>query len=491
MNYPLIFRMLSFLLWIMAGAFALCMGVSIFYDGNIAEASALTSWVTCFAIAVFFALCLYFPSRAAARKLYKKEALCAIGLGWIFCILLGSLPFALILHCSLGDAFFESASGITTTGATVFSKLETLPRSILFWRVLSHWLGGLGVVVFFVAVLSSLGAGGRLLFSRDVGTQSEGDSARIHQSAMRILYLYLGMSALCFLAYRFCGMGWFDSVCHMMSTVSTGGFSNYDNSLGHYSSAAIEWVAVLFMFVGGVNFTLLYLVVKGRFKAVRKNTELKWYAGILAFSALAIATSIIRFDSLTAGGLLDSLRTCAFSVTSVMTSTGFASADYNMWPPVAHVVIFCLLIVGGCSGSTSGGIKVVRVAVAFRMCLYDIEKSFRPRVVRTLRLNGHPLDEQAAGGTLSFIMLYAVIVIFMMLLVSIVERDLSFTGCITAVVACMSNIGPGLAEVGPANTYGFLNEASKFILGLTMIIGRLELYAILVLFMPSLWKNFQ
>ncbi len=492
MNYPLIFKLLSLIFAIMAGAFAACFCVCLWYGAKVFEAEALPAWITCMAIAMFFAACFYYPNRDASKKLYKKEALCVVGLGWLASALLGAMPYLLILDCSFADAFFESSSGLTTTGASVFSDLNVIPKSLLFWRCFTQWIGGMGVVIFFVAILSFLGAGGKIIYTHEMGTNpSETDSSRIQVGVLRIIYLYLAISAICFVAFKLVGMDYYDALCHMFATVSTGGFSVYSNSIAHYNSPLIEWTVTLFMFIGGINFSVILMFVMGKFRAVLRNTELRWYVGILCFSTLSIASVLINADALSFSNVNYAIRTSAFQVVSIMTSTGFMTADYCLWVPLAHVILFCLMFIGGCSGSTSGGLKVIRVVVAFKMSLVGIEKSFRTHVVRIMRLNGQPLDVLLMASAMSFIMLYMFTTIFGVLSISLIERNVSFAGCLSAVVTCISNIGPGLAEVGPASSYGFLAQPSKLILSLLMIMGRLEFYAILALFMPSLWKKFQ
>ena len=493
MNYVVIFKLLSVILWIMAGAFSLCMGVSVYYSSSsVVEAAALPYWVTCVAIAVFLALCIYFPSRRAAAKLYKKEAMCVVGIGWLACAALGALPFMLILGCSVGDAFFESSSGITTTGSSIFSSVENLPRSVLFWRSLSQWIGGLGVVVFFVGILSYLGAGGKILYSNEMGTNSsEMESARVQTGVAFIIRLYMVLSLLCLILFKIFGMGWFDAFCHMFSTVSTGGFGIYDTSFGHFKSAPLEWTAIFFMFLGGVNFAVMLTLLRGKIGRVWRNTELRWYVGVIVISVLSISAVLVDFGEMGVSHLHYVVRTAAFQVVSVMTTTGFCTTDFQTWAPLAHIILFTLMIFGASSGSTAGGLKVARVALGAKSLLLNVEKSFRPHVVRTLRMNAHPVDEQESFSTENFIVLYFACFMVGIIMLSFFEVDLSFEGCITAVASSMSNVGPGLAEVGPVNNYGFMTEASKILLALLMIMGRLEFYAILALFMPSLWRKFE
>ena len=362
----------------------------------------------------------------------------------------------------------------------------------MFWRCLSHWIGGLGVVVFFVAILSFLGPDGRVLYSREASAASGGgmETERIQSAALKIMGVYAAISLVCTLSFKLCGMGWYDAVCHMLSTVATGGFSVYEDSIAHYDSLTVYWVVAIFMFVGGVSFSVPMFLAAGQFRRALQNTELKLYAAILAIASVAMAA----FMCAQPGAAESPWRTftySAFNAVSVMTTTGFMCDDYQKWLPMTHSVFFALMLIGGCSGSTSGGIKVSRLALSFALCRNHIEKSFRPRVVRPVKINGKIIGERDAFEVLSYITLYCLIAVASILALSFLETDLSLSESITSVISSLNNIGPGFDRVGPAENYGFMNGASKIFLGVLMIMGRLEFYAILALFMPSLWKKFQ
>lgn len=492
MNYPIVFKLLSLITAVVAGAFGLSLCVSIFYSENAIEAGAYEPWITSFAIAVVMTLIFYLPGRNASTKIFKKEAMCVVGLAWIVCSLIGSCPYVLILNCGFSDAFFESASGLTSTGASVFGDVENFPRSVLFWRALSQWIGGLGVVVLFVAVLSSLGAGAKAIYSRESSLDvSDFEFGKIKAATRRVIIIYSSFSILCAALYILCGMPVFDSLCHMMGTVSTGGFSIKNASFGAYGNTAAEWVAIVFMFVGGTNFAVVFMAIKGKFKDIWKNSEFKAYVLIVSLVSFGIFLSILDYEHATLVGAFHSLTDSVFQVVSVITSTGFATADYQKWLPLTHVLIFFLLLIGGCSGSTAGGLKIFRVVGIVKISLNDIEKSFRPNVVRPVRINGKVMNAQSARDMLSYTALYMSAIILGIIVISAFERDLSFAGTLSSVVSCISNVGLGLAETGPSQNYGFLNDASKISLSLLMIMGRLELYAVLALFMPSLWRRFR
>ncbi len=490
MNYPIILKMLSMVMLIMAAAFSACAGVSVFYGESPLEAGALPSWVCAVALSVMTAFALYVPSRNAKREMFRKEAMCIVGIAWILTSLVGALPYAMILNCSAAEAVFESTSGITTTGASVFSDFSQFPRSLMFWRCLSHWIGGLGVVVFFVAILSFLGASGKILYTNEKGSDSDDlEAARIKSGILGIIRLYVFLTACCLGLFLYFGMSKFDAVCHAFSVVSTGGFSTRPDSFAGYQSYGILWTAIVFMFLGGTNFPLLLTVAKLRFAKLRENTEF-WTYVLMCLTATAVVWTTLLcvfpqrapFETFTHG---------VFQVVSLITTTGLCSENYQTWIPAAKMTLLLLIVVGGCSGSTSGGLKISRAVAAFRICRRETEKSFRPKVVRNVFINGRVLKDSDAAEVLSYSVLYMLAAAGGMLVLTLLEPRMSMTGCISATLAMIGNVGPGFAEVGCDATYGFMSPFSQIVLSVLMIMGRLEIYAVLVLFMPSLWKKFQ
>lgn len=490
MNYPIIFKLLSVILSTIAIAFLASFGVGEYFSGELDDL-ARDEWLISIGIALVLSVVMAFLGRKANPRIFRKEALATIGLGWIIASLVGAIPYYLILpETTYADGVFEAASGFTTTGASVYGDLDIFPRGLLFWRSLSQWIGGLGVVVFFVAILSFLGAGAKILYSNESsGASTDIESGRIQQGVLHILYLYLGLSVLCTLCLRGLGMGWFDAVCHMFTTLSTGGFATRNNSVAAFPSPAIQWCITFFMMVGGMSFFVLLNMVRGRWRAVRANTELFAYLGILIVSTLLL-TAMLMMELNQAGDWEASLRAAAFQTVSIMTTTGFTTVDYQQWLPVGHMLLLLLMIVGGCSGSTAGGAKVVRFVVAFKVCRAQIEKAYRTRVVRPLHINGKVLDKDDQDSVVTFLLMLGLVTLGGVMIVALLEHNLGFAAQISSVFACLFNIGPGLAEVGPTQNYGFLREPTKLVLSLLMILGRLELYAVLVLFSPSLWRRF-
>ncbi|MGE9293221.1 TrkH family potassium uptake protein [Ruficoccus sp. ZRK36] len=490
MNYRIISKLLSVIVATLAVAFLICLGMGQVFDQSVREDGTLDEWLICSTIACVLTLVFVMLGRHSGKKLLRKEALTVIGVGWILASVVGALPYYLILEeASMADAIFETASGLTTTGASVFGNLESIPTSLLFWRCLSQWIGGLGVVVFFVALLSSLGAGAKILFSNESsGHSTDIESGRVQHGVLQIMYVYLGLSTICAVVYHLCGMDWFDALCHMFATVSTGGFGTYNSSVTAFNSPLIEWMVVLFMALGGTSFFVMLRMVRGDVRYVRSNTEFISYLVIMA--AFSIVITLILLAEGTYGDFEEAFRLSTFQAVSLMTSTGFSTADFQMWPNAVHTLLLAAMIVGGCSGSTGGGTKVVRVVVALKMARRQIEHAFRTRVVRPLTMNGRVLDKDDQDNVMNYIVLLTIVCVVSVPIVSLFQHRLSFEGAFSAMLACLFNVGPGFNEVGPTQNYSYFSEAAKLFLSLLMIMGRLELYAVLVLFAPSLWKRF-
>ncbi|WOO41764.1 TrkH family potassium uptake protein [Rubellicoccus peritrichatus] len=490
MNYRIIFKLLSVIMSTLAIAFLVSAEVGQIFFPSELETQIQEEWWLSIGIAGLLAVLFRVFGRNASPKIFRKEGLATIGLGWIVASLVGALPYVLILRdCTVGDAIFESTSGLTTTGASVFTNLESFPHSLMFWRCLSQWIGGLGVVVFFVAILSFLGAGAKILYSNEASAHSTDiESGRIQKGVIHIGILYLALSAICALVFRACGMDWFDAICHMFTTISTGGFSTYSGSIAAFQNPLIEWMIILFMIIGGTTFFyIIGIISKQRLKAC-SNTEVNIYFAMLIITTLVL--TVILYWRMNLYDLDDAFRTSAFQVVSIMTTTGYMTADYDAWLPVTHTLLLGLMIIGGCSGSTSGGLKVVRVAIGVKVCLHQIEHAFRSRVVRPMMFNGRVIDVEDRNNVVNYLLLMGFIGVCSLPIISLAEVGLSFEGAIAAMFACLFNIGPGFHEVGPTLNFGFMAPFTKIFLSLLMIMGRLELYAVLVLFAPSLWKRF-
>ena len=474
-------------------AFAISLGVGLLEAKSSGATIDIVGWCWCIAIPFFIAAIFYWFGRKGNNKLFRKEAMAVIGLGWLLVTAVGALPYIFIVtDCSITDAIFESSSGITTTGATVFSDLDVLPPGILFWRSFSQWIGGLGVVVFFVALLSFMGAGGKILYSNEASAQAtELETSRIEVGVLRIFGVYLALSIACTLTYRILEMSWHDAVCHMFTTISTAGFSTHTESIGYFQNPSIEWACIIFMALGGTSFLLMLSVFRGQIrtlKDLRKFREVFVYFSILLGATLLVV--LFRWTNDYTGEIAELLRSSCFQVTSLLTTTGYTSDNYEIWAPATHAILIVLMVIGGCTGSTAGGLKVVRLMVSIKLSIRQIERSFRSRVVRPIKINGRPLDNQAIESTAHYLVLLVILCFICLIVISVFERNISLEGQLSIVVSTMFNIGPGFAEIGPGDHYGFLQDSTKLWLSLVMIMARLEFYAILALFAPSLWKRF-
>jgi len=491
MNYAILFRLLALIQIALVFALSASFTVGLLFPFDEGEGFAVRGLEISAGISLLLAMVFLWLGRKGKTTIYHKEALAVIGLGWLLASIVGAIPYYLsIENLSFASSFFESASGFTTTGASVFANVDDLPHALLFWRSLTQWIGGLGVVVFFVAILSFLGSGAKVLFSREY-SGSSGDvlDGKMQTGAFRIVMLYLFFSTLCAVAYRIAGMNWFDAICHMFTTVSTGGFSTRTASLGAFDSAAIEWISIFFMGLCGVSFlVVLRLFRRNAARAMLGNLEIISYFAILAASSFFVCA--ILFASGTEDNFHDLIRAGIFQVTSILTTTGFATENFATWAFPAQILLLCLMIIGGCSGSTAGGVKVIRLVVGFRSIINHLEKTYRPNVIRPIRVNQRTMPESDVQDIAIFLVLASFVVVASSILVSIFEPTLDPLSLFSAILACLFNIGPGLGAVGPNENFAFLEDYTKVYLALLMIMGRLEFYAILALFAPSLWKRF-
>lgn len=472
----------------LAAAFGICL-LSGFALGERLADESIKAFLTTIGITLGLSAIFYILGRKGETKLFRREALVAIGLSWIVATLVGALPYILTEHCDFSDAIFESASGLTTTGATAFSNFYEFPKSLLIWRSMSQWVGGLGVVVFFVAILSSLGAGAKILFSNESsGTSADFDHGRIQSGATQLMLFYLAASVLCLFAYKLGGMDWFQAINHAMTTVSTGGFSTEPKSMEQFQSPTLEWISIVFMAICGTTFVYMIRLLRGQTHILKQNNEVYWF-----YAIIAICTALLALFLVDQTGQLpshDSIRTATFQSVSIITTTGYSTANFDLWLPPAKMTLLLVMFIGGCSGSTSGGVKVVRIVIAIRAATRSITHAFRPNVTIPMRMGGQTLGERAIHSVVLFLILMVALQLLAMLFVSANEPHLSFLGVFSCVQATLFNIGPGFDAIGPAENFQFLRSSTKVFLSLLMIIGRLELYAILVLFVPSAWKRF-
>ncbi len=488
MDYRQLSRVLGYLLLLTAAAMGGCLVFALLDDdpGNCADRAL--GFSTALTAGVGAALVLL--GRGGGHEILRREAIAIVGLGWTLSTLFGALPY---LFCtpqlSVAGAIFESASGFTTTGASVIKDVAAWPSGLLLMRATTPRLGGMGILVLIVAVLSMVGAGSKSLFRRESSAKfSEGFSSRVRETALRLWQIYVALSAVCAIGLFALGMSAFDAVCHAFTTLSTGGFSTRNGSIMSFHSAAIEWWLIVFMILGAINFMLYAWLLAGRWSRWRQDEETRAFLGLLLVAALLIAADIVYFRSVS--GWTDGIRAAAFQATSIMTTTGFSSADFNEWPNFSRGLLVALMVIGGCAGSTAGGVKIGRVAVFFKTMRRQMVHSFRPNQIIPVRLNGVNVSDSYLLDVMFFLALTGVIVVLGTLAVSVLEPQFTLVSSFTAVAATLFNIGPGLGAVGPMADYAGMGESSHLLLSVLMIMGRLEIFAMLVLFVPLLWRRF-
>lgn len=488
MDFRQLSHVLGLIVLLVAASMLGCLAYAIYDDEPLYAADralGLSAAITAAAGGVLMLL-----GRGGAKDILRREAIAIVGLGWTLSAVFGALPY-MLSQPSLGPAaaLFESASGFTTTGSSVIRDVTAFPRGILLWRATTQWLGGMGILVLVVAVLSMLGAGSKAIFRRESSAQfGEGFSTRVRETAMRLWQIYVGLSGVCAIGLIALGMPLFDAVCHTFATISTGGFSTRNESVLFYQSPAIEWWIILFMILGSLNFMLYAWLLARRWQRWQHDEETRVFLWILAVAIAAVTVDLLYFSK--ADGALEGVRTAAFQVVSIMTTTGFATADFNDWPNFSRGLLVALMFVGGCAGSTAGGVKVVRMMAFFKATRRQMIHSFRPSQIIPVRINGVAASSEYLLDVMFFLAVTCFIVGVSTLAVSVLEPDISLVSSFTSVTATLFNIGPGLDAVGPMSNYAGLGGATQLLLAALMITGRLEIFAVLVLFVPRLWIKY-
>ncbi len=541
MKFRLLAKLLSHITFLIAAtmAFSLPWAWPRLNGGEKFETGGFWGLVLSIGISCGVGFVLMHFGRKATGHLYRKEAMAIVGLSWVLATVLGALPYALSGTYRAGardadgqvvgtepmnpaDWLFESQSGFSTTGATVLTNVESnvlVPRCILFWRSSSHFLGGLGIIVLFVAILGQGSAGKALMRSEMPGPSKEGSQARMQHTALVFAWIYCGLNAVLTIVLVLCGLSWFDSLCHAFGTLATGGFSTYNNSVGHFATVigpnralAAEIAIIVFMILAGSNFTLLYFLAIRKPGKLLRDVEWRTYLMILlGVTVLVVVFGYVHRDqhfyyegdlwrSLTSG-----LRQSLFQVVSIMTTTGYGSeADFDQWNSFGRGVLFLVMFIGGCAGSTGGGLKVIRHILFLKILRLELEKAYHPTVVRPLRLGGQPVDDQdLRHNILVYFGLILLIFVFSWMALVTVEPDATWgrggTGqesvehklidSASGIAATLNNIGPGLGTVGAKQNYAHFSPAAKLLFTVLMMIGRLEIFAIVVLFLPGFWRS--
>ena len=448
------------------------------------ERRCLQAFLVTALLALLLGTLLTLPTRSRSRVIFSKEGFMTVALAWLCLSAIGALPFVLSGSVpSYVDAFFETVSGLTTTGSSVLPDVEILPRGLLFWRCFTHWIGGMGILVLMMAIVpSDSGRSMHMMRAEMPGPVVGKLVPRVRDTAKILYIIYLVLTAVMVVLLRCGGMSLYDSLVHAFGTAGTGGFGVYRNSLAGFSPY-IQWVVTIFMLLFGINFNLYYLILVRHFRAAIRSRELWVYLGLVLASSGLIAWNIRALYS-TFG---ETVRQALFQVSSIITTTGYATTDFNRWPGLSKAVLLLLMFVGGCAGSTAGGLKVSRVQLLVASARRDLQRALHPRSVATVRLEGKRVDEATVQGAGAYLVLYVALLALGFLLISFEPFGLESN--LTAVITCLNNVGPGFGEVGPAGGFTAYSGFSKLVLSLEMLFGRLEIYPLLFLLSPSTWTK--
>lgn len=455
--------------------------VALIYGENTVAGKILIIAVLCICLGSIFS-----RKRPKRSDIFVKDGLMIVGLAWVMFSLLGALPFYFTGAIPrFVDAFFETVSGFTTTGSTILTDIESLPYGIHFWRAFTHWVGGMGVLVFVMAVIPLAGSKSLNIMKAEVpGPTMDKIVPKTRQTAKILYLIYVALTVAEVVLLVLGGMPLFDAFIHTFSTAGTGGFSNKADSVSFYDSAYIDGVITVFMALFGVNFNLFYLLLLGKFARVFKSEELRTYIGIIAVATLLITINIYPMY----GSFLTSFRYSSFQVTTIITTTGMMTTDFNLWPSFSKGILLMLMFVGACAGSTGGGLKVSRVLLLGKYIKSEIRKIVHPRSIVSVKVDGKVMDDTVIRSVTAYIMIYMSILVVSYLMISLNELDLETT--LTSVITCINNVGPGFGEIiGPTQNFSTLSDFSKLVLTLDMLIGRLEIYPILFIFSPRMFKR--
>ena len=417
--------------------------------------------------------------------IYAREGFICVSAAWILLSVFGALPFVFSgVIPNYIDALFETVSGFTTTGASILTAVEDFPRSILFWRSFTHWVGGMGVLVFMLAILPSAGGEAIHLMRAEVPGPTKGKLVpKMRQTALILYGIYIVLTCIEFIALLLCGFPLYDSIVTSFATAGTGGFSVLNSSIAGYANPAAEWVIAVFMILFGINFNLFFFVLIGKIKDALKSEELRVYLGVIAVSVVAVSLNIFHLI----GNFGDSVRTAFFQVASIMTTTGFVTVEFNDWPVLSKTILTLLMIIGACAGSTAGGLKISRILILFKNIFREIKHMIRPRSVNVVRVDGEVISDETVRSATGYLTVYMLAIVICVVLISI--DGYSMETNITATLSCINNIGPALGDIGATGNFSVFSPLSKVVLTLAMLLGRLEFVPMIVFFSPYAWKK--
>lgn len=477
-NYKTVFFTLGILQIILGASMFLPIIIQMIYseiDSSFFGASIIT---------IIFGTLFFLSNLDHDKKLNLQQAFLLTALSWLSIAIFGSLPFIFSnLNLSFTDSFFESMSGITTTGSTILSNLEITPKSILLWRAILQWLGGIGIIVMAITLMPIMNVGGMQLFKISSNDTSEKILPKSKEISLRLIYIYSSLTILCALTYWIFGMNIFDSLTHSMTTIATGGFSNYNDSIGYFNSIPIEISAMLFIILGSLPFIVYIKFINGNKKIFTTDIQIRTFVRIILIAITVLSIYLIFYD-----GNKFNLRSIFFNVISILTGTGYVNAEFDSWGSFALVLFLALMFIGGCAGSTTCGVKIFRIQILYLFISNQLKKIIYPKGVFVMKYDKNVIDNKFISSIISFIYLYFVIFFILAALLSLTGLD--FVTAISGAATSISNVGPGLGNIiGPNGNFSTLPDMSKWILTLGMILGRLELFAILVLFIPSFWRN--
>ena len=460
-----------------------CIPFAIYYD----DQNHINTFLLCSLITISFGFLLRFLTKDEKNaEIKKRDGYLIVVSGWLCMTFFGTLPYLLTDSIpSFTDAFFETMSGFTTTGSTILDEIESLPKSILFWRSMTQWIGGMGIIVLTIAILPLLGIGGMELFVAEApGPTKDKIHPRIKETAKRLWIIYFSLTALETVVLMFFGLSFFDSINHSLTTTSTGGFSTKQESIAAFQNPFVEAVIVIFMFLAGTNFTMIYFGLKMKFRKIVNNDEFKWY--LSAVFVLILLLSFYRTHT-SSSDFIHAFREISFQVVSIITTTGYATADYTLWGSFLTFIFFLFLFSGASAGSTSGGIKIVRIILLIKNGLLEFKRRLHPKAVIPVMLNKQVISSTITYNLLAFIFLYLFVFTLGSIFLSFLGIDMLTS--ISAVASAVGNVGPGIADVGPSSSFSQLPTSAKWILSLLMLMGRLELFTVCVLFTPYFWKR--
>ena len=479
-NYKTVFFTLGVLLIVLGFSMLVPITIQLIYS------EFNSTFIISSIITITFGALFFLANIDHNRSLSTQQAFLLTALSWIGVAIFGSIPFIFSdLNLSLTDAFFESMSGITTTGATIINNLSDTPKAILSWRAILQWLGGIGIIVMAITLMPIMNIGGMQLLKISSGDSSEKILPKSKQISLRLVLIYFSLTLLCAFFYKICGMSFFDSLTHSMTTIATGGFSNYNQSIGFFESAKIEYVSIVFIILGSIPFISYIKFLSGNRKIVFKDEQIKLFFKLIFFSILIL---FIYLAIVNKSIFEIQLRAIIFNVVSILTGTGYVTKEFDQWGNFPLIFFLLLMFIGGCAGSTTCGIKVFRVHMLYFFLKNQLLKIIYPRAIINLKYNNDMVQDKLIASIISFIYLY--IIIFFVISALLTLTGLNFITAVSGAASSISNVGPGLGnEIGPNSNYSSLPSASKWILSAGMILGRLEIFAILVIFLPSFWRN--